>query len=77
VVGVLSRDQQVGFADGVGLRIEFLPVYPDFDLRIDIVGQPVFADSEHAAGAAAGIEHGADPASASKDHTLNNCKTRP
>ena len=27
MVGVLARDEQVGFADGVCLRIEFLPVY--------------------------------------------------
>ena len=60
VVGVFARDEQVGFADGVGLRIEFLPVYPDFYLRIDILEHPVFADGEHTAGATAGIEHRAD-----------------
>ena len=30
MVGVLARDEQVGFADGVCLRIEFLPVYLNF-----------------------------------------------
>ena len=60
VIGVLARDEQVGFADGIGLPIEFLPVYLDFYLRIDILQDPVFADGEHTAGAAAGIEHRAD-----------------
>ena len=59
-VGVLAGYQHVRFADGVGLRVEFLSQQPDIGVRIDLFAKVFLANRQHAAGAAAGIEDAAD-----------------
>jgi len=60
VIGVLARYKEVRFADGIGLRIEFLSVNLDIYLRIDMLQNPVLSDREHSAGTAARIEQRTD-----------------
>ena len=59
-VGVFAGYQHVRFADGVGLRVEFLTQQPDIGIRIDLLAKVFLANRQHAAGAAAGIEDAAD-----------------
>ena len=59
-VGVFAGYQHIGFADGVGLGVEFLTQQPDIRIGIDLVAEVVLADGQHAAGAAAGVEDAAD-----------------
>ena len=59
-VGVFAGYQHVRFADGVGLRVEFLTQQPDIRIRIDLLAKVFLANRQHAAGAAAGIEDAAD-----------------
>ena len=61
VVGVfaLAFEQHVGFANGVGFGVDFLPVEVAFDLQAALGGNGVqrfFGHSEHAAGAAGVIK---------------------
>ena len=59
-VGVFAGYQHVRFADGVGLRVEFLSQQPDIGVRIDLFAKVFLANRQHAAGAAARIEDAAD-----------------
>ncbi len=59
-VGVFAGYQHVRFADGVGLRVEFLTQQPDIGVQIDLLAKVFLANRQHAAGAAAGIEDAAD-----------------
>ena len=56
VVGIFAGYQHIGFADGVGLRVEFLTDQPDIGVRIDPIAEVVLANRQHAAGAAAGVK---------------------
>ena len=59
-VGVFAGYQHIGFADGVGLRVEFLTQQSDIGVWIDLFAEVVLADGQHAAGAAAGVEDAAN-----------------
>lgn len=59
-VGVFAGYQHIGFADCVGLRVEFLTQQPDIGVGIDLFAEVVLADGQHTAGAAAGVEDAAD-----------------
>ena len=59
-VGVFAGYQHIRFADGVGLRVEFLTQEPDIGVGIDLFAEVVLADGQHAAGAAAGVEDATD-----------------
>jgi len=47
VIWVFARYEEVRFADGIGLRIEFLSVYLDIYLRIDILQHSILSNLEH------------------------------
>ena len=59
-VGVFAGYQHIRFADSVGLGVKFLTEQPDIGVRVDLFAEVVFADGQHAAGAAAGVEDAAD-----------------
>ena len=59
-VGIFAGYQHVRFADGVGLRVEFLSQQPDIGVRIDLFAKVFFANRQHTAGAATRVEDAAD-----------------
>ena len=59
-VGVFAGYQHIRFADGVGLRVEFLTQQSNVGVGIDLFAEVVLANRQHAAGAAAGVEDAAD-----------------
>ena len=61
-VRVFAGYQHIGFADGVGLGVEFLSQQPDIGVGIYLFAEVVLADGQHAAGAAAGVEDAANHA---------------
>ena len=62
VVWVFAGNQHIGFADGVGLRVEFLAEQSYIGVGIDLFAEVVLANGQHAAGAAAGVEDAANHA---------------
>ena len=62
VVWVFAGNQHIGFADGVGLRIEFLTDQSNIGVRIDPIAEVVLANGQHAAGATARVEDAANHA---------------
>ena len=66
IVRVFTGDEEIGFADGEGLRIEFLSVQMEARVGGNVFVHPFLADGEHAAGAAARIEDGTDDAFAAQ-----------
>ena len=60
VVGVFTRNQQVGFTDRIGLWIQFLTVYDDVNFRIDVLQNPFFSNGQQTTGSTQRIKQRPD-----------------